>query len=118
MHTHTRTHTRPTSQRTHARTLAEDDVAAVEPGAGDRGDEELGAVGVWASVGHGEYSGATVTEIGVEFVGETVSGTAASRLSWVAALEHEALNYAVEGDAVVVAAFGEVKEVGAGERCF
>ena len=42
------------------RTLAEDDVAAVEPGAGDRGDEELGAVGVGAGVGHGEEAGGRV----------------------------------------------------------
>ncbi len=37
-------------------TLAEDDVAAIEPGAGHRGDEELGAVGVGARVGHGEQA--------------------------------------------------------------
>lgn len=32
--------------------LAEDDVAAVEPGGLDCGDKELGAVGVFAGVGH------------------------------------------------------------------
>ena len=44
------------------RTLPEDDVAAVEPGGGHRGDEELGAVGVAAGVGHGEEAGRLVLD--------------------------------------------------------
>jgi len=37
------------------RDLAEDDVALVQPGGDDGGDEELRAVGVRAGVGHGEH---------------------------------------------------------------
>lgn len=34
--------------------LAKDNVLTIQPGAGDSGDEELGAVGVGTSVGHGK----------------------------------------------------------------
>ena len=47
------------------RDLAEDDVAAVEPGGDDGGDEELRAVGVGAGVGHAEHEGLLVREFEV-----------------------------------------------------
>jgi hypothetical protein len=40
-------------------------VAAVEPGGDDGGDEELGAVGVGAGVGHAEKEGLGVLELEV-----------------------------------------------------
>jgi len=39
-------------QRLLVSNLAEDDVLAIEPAGDDRGNEELGAVGVGTSVGH------------------------------------------------------------------
>lgn len=61
--------------------LAEDDVLTIQPRGDDGGDEELGAVGVGASVGHGEKSrlGVAVLEV---LVGEllTVDGLATSAL--------------------------------------
>ena len=45
--------------------LAEDDVTAIEPGSDDGGDEELGAVGVWAGVGHAEHEWPAVSELEV-----------------------------------------------------
>jgi len=61
--------------------LAEDNVAAVEPGGNDGGDEELGAVGVGAGVGHGEEEGLVVGELEA-LVGEllAVDGFAARAL--------------------------------------
>lgn len=61
--------------------LAEDDVAAVEPGGDDGGDEELGAVGVGSGVGHGEHEGLLVGELEV-LVGKllAVDGLAAGAL--------------------------------------
>ena len=47
------------------RDLAEDDVAAVEPRGHDGGDEELGAVGVGAGVGHREHEWLAVVELEV-----------------------------------------------------
>ena len=44
---------------------AEDDVLAVQPGAGDGGQEELGAVGVGAGVGHGQKARGGVLELEV-----------------------------------------------------
>ncbi len=40
--------------------LAEDNVLAVQPGAGDSANEELGSVGVGASVSHGKDTSASV----------------------------------------------------------
>ena len=43
----------------------EDDVRVIEPRGDDGGDEELGAVGVLAGVGHGEDVGFAVLELEV-----------------------------------------------------
>jgi hypothetical protein len=61
--------------------LTEDDVAAIEPAGDDGGDEELGAIGVGASVGHGEHVWLVVGELEV-LVGElfTVDGLSTSAL--------------------------------------
>jgi hypothetical protein len=45
--------------------LAEDNVLAVQPGCNDSCDEELGAVRVWACVGHGEESWLGVLDLEV-----------------------------------------------------
>lgn len=45
---------------------------AVQPGGHNGGDEELGAVGVFASIGHAEPAGAVVLQLEV-LIGETVS---------------------------------------------
>ena len=59
----------------------EDDVRVIEPRGDDGGDEELGAVGVLASVGHGKKEGLGVLQREV-LVGEllTVDGLATSAL--------------------------------------
>lgn len=48
-----------------AHILTEDDVLSVEPGGDDGGNEELRAVGVRASVGHGEEVRPVVLELEV-----------------------------------------------------
>lgn len=45
--------------------LTEDDVLAIEPRGDDGSDEELGAVGVGAGIGHGEEAGLGVSELEV-----------------------------------------------------
>lgn len=57
--------------------FSKDYVSAVEPGSLGGGDEELGAVGVFTSVGHGEPSSAIVTELEV-LVFETFAVNATS----------------------------------------
>ena len=93
---------------------AEDAVFAVEPRGGDVGDEELAAVGARAGVGHGEDAGPGVAERLVELVRELIAGAAAAGALRVTALNHEIGDDAVKGQAVVVAAFGEIEEVGGG----
>ena len=46
-------------------TLTEDDVSAIEPRCDDGGDEELRAVGVLASVSHGQETGLGVLQLEV-----------------------------------------------------
>lgn len=88
--------------------VAEDDVSAVQPGGLDGGDEELGAVGVGASVGHGEDAGAGVLQDEV-LVGELLAvdglATSAVVVREVAALQHEVGDDTVEGGALVTEAF-------------
>jgi len=87
--------------------LPEDDMAAVEPGGDDGRDEELGAVGVWAGVGHGEEEGLVVLELEV-LVGEllAVDGFAARAITTgeVSTLEHELWNDTMELAALVTEA--------------
>ena len=103
--------------------LAEDDVAAIEPAGDGGGDEELGAVGVLAAVGHAHETLAGVLELEV-LIGElgTVDGLAASTLFTsvcqislvyrvtnvatreVTALDHEVLDDTVESRALITEA--------------
>jgi len=72
--------------------LAKDDVLAIEPGGDDGGDEELGAVRVWAGIGHGEETGLGVSELEVLILKLlAVDGFAAGAVATgeVTALEHE-----------------------------
>mmetsp|Transcript_7321 Transcript_7321/g.20636 ORF Transcript_7321/g.20636 Transcript_7321/m.20636 type:complete len:223 (+) Transcript_7321:17-685(+) len=85
--------------------LAEDHVAAVQPGGLDGGDEELRAVGVGASVGHRKQVGLVVLELKVLVVeAAAVDGlaTAAVARGEVAALKHKVGDHAVESAALVV----------------
>ena len=79
--------------------VAEDDVSAVEMRGLIEAEEELGAVGSWASVGHGEDTSASVLvdEVLIGEVG-SVDGltTGAISLSEVTALSHEASDDSVE----------------------
>eukprot|EP01043_Picozoa_sp_COSAG02_P049475 COSAG02_NODE_4971_length_4771_cov_1.547303_2_plen_235_part_00 len=84
---------------------AEHDVLAVEPRGLDGAEEELGAVGSRASVGHGKDTRAGVLELEV-LIGElgAVNGLAAGAraVGEIAALDHEVGDNAVEGGALVV----------------
>ena len=85
--------------------LAEDDVGTVQMRGVREAQEELAAVGAWASVGHREdtATGVLVDEVLVSKVG-SVDGFSASSVSGseVAALSHEALDDSVEGASLVV----------------
>ena len=82
-------------------------------GAGD--EEELAAVGVRTGVGHGDGTDLVLAGLG-QLVGELVAGAATTGAGRVAALAHEAVDDAVEDDAVVVVVSGEEHEVVDGLR--
>lgn len=84
--------------------LTEDDVLAIKPAGDDSGNEELGAVGIWSGVGHGEKSWLGVLS-GEVLISEllTVDGLATSAIATgeVTSLKHELRDNAVEGRASV-----------------
>ena len=79
--------------------LSEDGVSAVQPGSLLEGDEELRAIGVWASICHGEEASLGVLDVEV-FVVEsgTVDAFSSSAVSAgeVSSLGHEAGDDSVE----------------------
>ena len=79
-------------------------------------DEELAAVGVGAGVGHRDRTDLVATR-GRQFVLEAVAGATTAGAGGVAALAHEAVDDAVEDDAVVVVVPGERHEVVDRLRC-
>jgi len=74
------------------RDFAEYDVLSIQPRSFHRTDEELGAVRIWAGIGHGENSRLGVLQ-GKVFISELLSvdrlSTGSVAASEVAALEHE-----------------------------
>lgn len=87
--------------------LTEHNVLAVQPWAWHGGDEELGAVGVWASVGHRQQTWLGVL-LGEVLVWEltAVDGLAAdtSTVGEVTTLQHEVWDHSVEWAAGVAEA--------------
>lgn len=84
--------------------LTEDDVLAVQPGAGNGGDEELRSVGVLASVSHGQEVGLVVSveEVLVSKL-FAVDGLATSAVvvGEVTSLDHEVRDDSVEDSSSV-----------------
>jgi len=80
-------------------------------------DEELRTIRAWPAVGHAQGSLVLVSkrrhELVLEF-GAVDAGASAAGTRWVTALDHEALDDAVEDDVVVLAGCGEGGEILAG----
>jgi negative regulator of sigma E activity len=81
--------------------LTEDRVPPVEMGLRTDGNEELRTVSARTCVGHGQQVRLIEGKIGMEFVAKLVARTACARPQRAAALNHEAIDYAMEGQPVV-----------------
>ena len=79
------------------------------------GDEKLAAVGAWSCIGHRQDAGLVVTQFGHEFVFEVVAGTAHAAALRTAALDHEIADDAMKLQSIIVAALGQVDEIGNGD---
>jgi len=90
---------------------AKDTVLTIEPGGSDMGDEKLAAVGVGAGIGHAQHTRAIMFEVGVKFVAEAIARAATTGTGRIAALDHEVLDDAVEGNAVVKTFTGEKDKI-------
>lgn len=91
--------------------FAEDGMLSVEVRGWEVGDEELAAIGVRTRIGHREDAGLVVLERAVNLIRELVARAAGTGARWVAALNHEVGDHAVEGDAVIVATLCKIKEI-------
>lgn len=90
----------------HASTdLSENDMCAIKMGSLIEAEEELGAVGSWASVGHGEDTTSSVL-VDEVFIGELTSvdgrSTGTVMGGEIASLGHETLDDSVEGASLEV----------------
>mmetsp|Transcript_17525 Transcript_17525/g.35154 ORF Transcript_17525/g.35154 Transcript_17525/m.35154 type:complete len:211 (-) Transcript_17525:121-753(-) len=88
--------------------LSEHNVLAVEPRRGHCRDEELGTVGILASIRHGQLPGASVLELEIlvlELVTIDALSSGAVTTGEISALEHEVLDDPVENRALVSKAF-------------
>mmetsp|Transcript_40247 Transcript_40247/g.79370 ORF Transcript_40247/g.79370 Transcript_40247/m.79370 type:complete len:207 (-) Transcript_40247:124-744(-) len=84
--------------------LSEDDVLAVQPGAGDSGEEELRPVRVGSGVGHGQKAGLRVLQLEVlilKLVAVNGLSSSAVVVREVASLEHEVRDHAMEGASLI-----------------
>jgi hypothetical protein len=102
-------------------------VLSVQELGGLHRDEELGAVGVGARVGHRQQTGLVEAQLRVELVLELVPGAAPAGSRRVTALDHETVDHTVEDRVVVelglarlrvlrALALGQLHEVGDGQR--
>lgn len=85
--------------------LTEDNMMAVQPWSDFESDEELGAVGVGTSIGHGEQvwlGEAQVEILIIKFGAVDALATFSVSGSDVTSLSHEARNNSVEGTALIV----------------
>lgn len=87
---------------------AEDNMLAIKPGSLDCAQEELGTIGVWSSIGHGQNARASVTQVEVlisKLLAIDGLPTCSIPISEVTTLTHEVRNHTMEGAALVAKAF-------------
>ena len=74
-------------------------------------DEKLGATGVAAGVGHGQYAAVVILVIARQFAVDLIAGAAIADAIGAAALDHEIGDDTVKGQAIIKALFSEGNEV-------
>ena len=91
--------------------FTKDGMTTVEVRRRGHSDEELGPIGTRTGIGHSQQVGLRESELWVKLVGESVPGTAGTGAERAAALNHEPVNDAVEGQAVVELTSGRLTGV-------
>lgn len=93
---------------------AKDGMLAIEPRRRRKRDKELRPIRVWARVGHAQNASARVLQTWIDLVLELVPVDGASSATgprWVATLDHEVRDDAMEDGVIVVAATDEGGEI-------
>ena len=98
--------------------FAEYGMAVVQMGGGPEGDEELRAAGIGSGIGHRQDAWAIMLQVRMKFIREIVTGAATAGSGGVAALNHEAVDYPVENDAIIESLGCKVDEVFSGNGSF
>src|SRR5581483_8360878 len=83
------------------RHLSEYTMAVIQPWRWRHGDEKLAAVRIGSGIGHRQYAGLGVFELGVKFIGEFVARSAAAGAFRISSLDHEIGDHAVEDGAII-----------------
>lgn len=91
--------------------LTEDGVSVVQVWGWSHSDEELGTIGTRARISHSQEEWAIEAELWVELILELVARAATAGAGWVAALNHEAVDDAVEDRTVVERALSGARSV-------
>lgn len=81
--------------------LTKDGVVVVQVWGWYHGDKELGAIGSWAGIRHSQQEWAIELELRVELISKHVAWAATTGAGWIATLDHEAVDNAVEHCAIV-----------------
>lgn len=98
--------------------LTEEGMFSIEPRGGGPGDKELAAVGVGATVCHGEFAFGVVGEFGAEFIFEGVTRATGAVSEGAAGLDDEVADDAMEAQIVVKSNKGKIYKVCYGEGGF
>ncbi len=90
---------------------AKNGVLAIKVGLGAMSNKELAAIGIRASVGHGDDPRLVGERIAAYLIGKLIAGATRASAGRIAALDHKVADHAMELEAIVETLLGEEDKV-------